>query len=291
MPLVLSLLLPVSVLTSFAAFLYFRATGGSVETAILVTSLFPLGLAMLLERLTPHRAEWNASHGDAVADWTSFAVLAGVVQPLLKWASPVLVVSLVGWLGQPAGPFPAQAPFAVQLVLVLLIAELGKYWVHRLHHTLAPLWWLHSLHHGSERLYALNNFRVHPLEYMIKHAFSLIPLLLLGAPADAILGYIAITQPVQMLQHVNLPLRHGWLNYIFSTNQLHRWHHSAKRGEGDSNYGSALVIWDQLFGTFLYPATAAEPARIGTYDAGRYPARESFHAQVLSMFRPPCCRA
>ncbi|MDZ4289605.1 MAG: alpha-E domain-containing protein [Prosthecobacter sp.] len=37
--------------------------------------------------------------------------------------------------------------------------EFGKYWAHRLHHRLAPLWWLHAMHHGSERLYALNNLR------------------------------------------------------------------------------------------------------------------------------------
>jgi sterol desaturase/sphingolipid hydroxylase (fatty acid hydroxylase superfamily) len=290
MPLLLNLLLPVSILASLAAFLYCRATGGPVELAILIASLAPLGLAMALEHLRPHRAEWNESRGDAATDWTSFAVLAGVVQPLLKWASPLIVVGVYGWIGRPAELFPAGTPFALQVLVVTLIAELGKYWVHRWHHTLPPLWWLHSLHHGTERLYAVNNFRVHPVEYAIKHTFSLLPLMLLGAPAEAILGYIAITQPVQMLQHVNLPMRHGWLNYIFSTNELHRWHHSAQRGEGDSNFGSALVLWDQVFGTFHYGAPGTEPERIGMYEQGKYPASEPFHAQVLSMFRPPCCR-
>lgn len=289
MTLIFTLLLPASILASLAGFLYARATGSSTETAILITSLVPLAIAMLLERWRPHRAEWSQSRGDVLTDWTSFAVLAGLVQPLLKWASPLIVVAIYGWTGEPVGSIFSGMPFGLQILVVTLLAEFGKYWGHRLHHTLPALWWLHALHHGSERLYSINNFRVHPLEYTIKHALSLLPLMLLGAPADAILGYIALTQPIQMLQHVNLPLRHGWLNYVFSTNTVHRWHHSTEQREGDSNFGSALVMWDQVFGTFHYPAEDAEPARIGLYATTSYPAGKSFFSQVLSMFRLPCC--
>ncbi len=291
MTLLFTLLLPASILVSMAGFLYARETGGSMETAILVTSLAPLAIAMLLERWKPHRAEWGQSKGDATADWTSFAVLAGLVQPVLKWVSPLIVVAAYSWEGEPVGQSFSGMSFPLQVLAVTLLAEFGKYWAHRWHHIVPSLWWLHALHHGSERLYSINNFRVHPLEYMIKHALSLLPLMLLGAPTDAILGYIALTQPIQMLQHVNLPLRHGWLNYIFSTNTLHRWHHSTVQGEGDSNFGSALVIWDQVFGTFHYPSEDAEPARIGLYASTSYPAGQSFLNQVFSLFRLPCCRA
>lgn len=290
MTLLFTLLLPASILASLAGFLYTRETGGSIETAILVTSLVPLAIAMLLERWKPHRRDWGQSRGDAVTDWTSFAVLAGAVQPLLKWVSPLIVVAVYGWIGEPVGSIFSGMPFVLQVLTVTLLAEFGKYWGHRLHHTVPALWWLHALHHGSERLYSINNFRVHPLEYMIKHALSLLPLMLLGAPADAILGYIALTQPIQMLQHVNLPLRHGWLNYVFSTNTVHRWHHSTEQREGDSNFGSALVIWDQVFGTFCYPAEDAEPAHTGLYATTSYPASKPFMNQVLSMLRPSCCR-
>ncbi len=289
MNLLLTLLLPASVLASLGAFLWARASGGPVEAAILLPSAAALGLAMWLERHRPLRADWNQPRGDRVTDWTSFAVLVGVVQPLLKWASPLLVVAAYAWVGEPDALFAAQTPFVLQLLVVTLLAELGKYWAHRWHHRWPALWWLHALHHGSKRLYSVNNFRVHPLEYALKHLLSLLPLMLLGAPVDALLGYIALTQPVQMLQHVNLPLRHGWLNYVFSTNELHRWHHSDQRREGDTNFGSALVIWDQVFGTFHHPGQSAQPDRVGLYDADKYPAGRSFLAQVLSMFAPACC--
>ena len=284
-------LLPGALLVSVGTFLYARHTGGDMELAILLSSLGVLGLAMLLERTLPHQAEWNRPRGDRLTDWSSFGLLAGVVQPLLKWLSPLLVVGLYGLMQSASGLFPVEAPFAVQVLLATLLAELGKYWAHRWHHTQPALWWLHALHHGSERLYSINNFRVHPLEYALKHGFSLLPLMLLGVPADVLLGYIALTQPVQMLQHVNLPLRHGWLNYVFSTNELHRWHHSSRPEEGNSNFGSAWVVWDLVFGTFHYPRAVPGPKTIGLYAASNYPAHRSYWAQVLSMFSPACCKA
>ncbi|MBX3660215.1 MAG: sterol desaturase family protein [Ramlibacter sp.] len=288
MSLLLTLLLPVSVLASLGAFAWARASGGSMELAVLGTSLVTLGTALWLERRHPYHPDWNRPRGDAATDWLSFAVLAGAVQPLLKWGSPLVVLAVYQWTGKPAG-FLSGQPFAVQLLAVALLAELGKYWVHRWHHSVPALWWLHALHHGSERLYTLNNFRVHPLEYAIKHTLSLLPLMWWGVPADVLLGYVALTQPVQMLQHANLPLRHGWLNHVFSTNALHRWHHSGLRHEGDCNFGSALVVWDKVFGTYR-PAGQQAPARIGLYSVGSYPANQPFFRQVLSMFQPACCR-
>lgn len=284
-------LLPGALLISVGSFLYARHIGANLELPIFLSSLAALGLAMLLERYMPHQTAWNVPRSDARTDWMSFGLLAGVVQPLLKWLSPLAVVALYGASEPATGMFPAGAPFALQVLLVTLLAEFGKYWVHRWHHTQPSLWWLHALHHGSERLYSVNNFRVHPLEYALKHSLSMLPLMLLGAPADVLLCYIALTQPVQMLQHVNLPLRHGWLNYVFSTNELHRWHHSSQPEEGNSNYGSALIVWDLVFGTFHYPREVSGPRAIGLYAASSYPAHRSYWTQVLSMFSPACCKA
>jgi hypothetical protein len=66
---------------------------------------------------------------------------------------------------------------------------------------------------------------------------------------------------------------------------------AAERGEGDTNFGSALVLWDQVFGTFRYPSADAEPARIALYAPITYPAGQTFVNQVFSMFRPSCCQA
>lgn len=45
----------------------------------------------------------------------------------------------------------------------------------------------------------------------------------------------------------------GWLNYIISGPELHRWHHSIKISESDHNYGNNLIVWDVLFRTRYLP--------------------------------------
>lgn len=276
------LFFPFAILVTMASFLYARATGGNLELAVIAPSVLVLALAMLFERLLPFRAAWNRPQGDARTDLASAGVLFAIVDPALKWLLPVALVALYGGAGPAPGPalFPVSQPFAVQLMAATLLAELGAYWAHRLHHTNRALWWLHALHHSSERLYALNNFRIHPFNYAIAHVCGMLPLLLIGTPADVLYGYLALTLPVLMLQHANLPLRSGVLNYVFSTNEVHRWHHSSAPGEGDSNFGRALVIWDIVFRTFRYRAGANMPEAVGLYRGSAYPAKASY-------WRPP----
>lgn len=277
---------------SFGTFLAARAAGGNLELAVIVPNVLILAAVAFAERRAPYRTDWSADQGDLRTDITSAAWLFAVADPLLKWGLPVLVLAFAGTgLRTAAAIFPIGWPFIAQVVAAALIAEFTSYWSHRWHHRLPALWWLHALHHGSERLYWLNNFRIHPLNYGINHVLGFAPLLLIGTPAEVILGYLALSYPVLMLQHANLPLHSGWLNYVFSTNEVHRWHHSDQVAEGDSNFGRALVLWDQVFGTYRYNPKANDPAAVGLYLPTRYPARSSFVQQIYSMFLPGCCRA
>lgn len=281
-------LLPVSLLASGLTFWYAIETGSDLQLAVIIPAVLVLLAGMACERLLPYRADWNVARGDTRTDAISAAVLFGVIDPLLKWGAPVLLTAQLASTGASAGW--AAMPFVLQVLAATLLAEFTSYWAHRLHHALPGLWWLHALHHGSERLYTLNNFRIHPLNYAINYLFGIGPLLLLGVSADVILAYLALTYPVLMLQHANLPLSSGWLNHMFSTNEVHRWHHADTPGEGDHNFGRALVLWDKVFGTFRYVPGRNDPRSVGLYPGHRYPARAPFRAQVLSMFLPGCCR-
>jgi sterol desaturase/sphingolipid hydroxylase (fatty acid hydroxylase superfamily) len=286
------LLLPAAIVFSLAVFLAARALGGNLELAVAVPAALVLALAAWLERRTPFRADWLRARGDLRTDLTSAALLLALVDPALKWLLPVAAIALAGMAVVPASAaFPASWPFAAQVMLATLLAELGSYWAHRLHHAYPALWWLHALHHGSERLYTLNNFRLHPLNHAINQMAGLLPLLAIGTPPDALACYLALSYPVLMLQHANLPLRSGVLNYIFSSNEVHRWHHSCDPAEGDRNFGRALVIWDLVFGTFRYRPGDNAPAAVGLYRESSYPAGAGFWQQVTSMLRPACCRA
>jgi sterol desaturase/sphingolipid hydroxylase (fatty acid hydroxylase superfamily) len=75
-------------------------------------------------------------------------------------------------------------------------------------------------------------------------------------------------------------MRFGWLNLVFNTPGLHRWHHSLDLREGNKNYGENLVLWDLLFGTYFDDSRRTPPAKIGIREA--MPA--TYLGQVLAPF-------
>ncbi len=279
-----------SVLTYSMAYWY----RWNLEHAVLGSTAFTLLTAILLEKVIPFNHHWNKNHGDLNTDLTSAAVLIGFVDPLLKLLSPLFVVSIYSALNQSSGPdLLGSLPLLMQVSIATLLIELGRYWSHRLHHVAKPLWRLHAMHHSSQRLYAINNFRFHPLNYMLNFLIGVLPVMVLGVSTEALLGYLAISQPVLMLQHANLNLKSGWLNYVFSTNEVHRWHHSNVAQEANSNYGNAIVLWDQLFGTFRFENDSKnQPTALGLFSSGSgYPSHGGYFKQLCSSIRPACCSA
>lgn len=275
------LLYPVAAFGGLAAWALGYGLGVPLEAVVLGWSLAMLAWGVWLERRRPFEPDWQHDPpGEACTDRCSALVLVGAVDPLLKAALPLAVLAV--WPEAPGW----QAPLVLQAVLALLWMELAKYASHRLHHEWGPLWRLHALHHSSERLYWLNNFRFHPLNYALNQALALGPLLGLGVAPEAISLALAFSQPVLVLQHLNADVRSGFWNRIFSTNEVHRWHHSAHPAEANANYGAALLIWDQLFGSYRWPEPGQRPARIGLFgNGGGYPVRAPYLKQLLG----GCC--
>ena len=79
-----------------------------------------------------------------------------------------------------------------------------------------------------------------------------------------------------------MDLKHGWLNYVIGTNEVHRWHHSSKYSEA-KNF-SVIMIWDHLFGTYYFPKDREMPERTGLGDETNYP-RHSYWQMLLLPFR------
>jgi sterol desaturase/sphingolipid hydroxylase (fatty acid hydroxylase superfamily) len=270
---------------SLASYSLAYAQGWSLELAVLMSTVVTLLAALVIERFLPYRIDWNQSKQDLKTDLTSAVVLVAVIDPLLKLLAPVAVItvySLVGW-NQPN--LLSDLPLLVQIVAVTLLIELGRYWSHRLHHSVTPFWWLHAMHHSSQRLYTINNMRYNPLNYAINFLIGALPAMLLAPSPEALFGYLALTQPVLMLQHANIDLKSGWLNYLFSSNELHRWHHSEDSSKANSNYGNAIMLWDQVFGTFRIESLNDQtPASVGLFESSnQYPSNGSYWAQLGSI--------
>ncbi|MGI9292521.1 MAG: sterol desaturase family protein [Pseudomonadales bacterium] len=223
--------------------------------AALAVFIFGFILIPLLEHLLPFRKDWNRSDGDTGTDIVHLIVGNGIVVNLEK---PLLVAALIGltsWLAGSVGGslWPDGWPLLAQLLLMLLIAEFGRYWVHVAAHKLPWLWRFHAVHHSPNRLYFLNAGRFHPLEKVLFQLPEVVPFIVLGTNIETITLYFTFNAIHGFFQHSNIRLRLGWLNYVFSLPELHRWHHSKKIEESDRNFGNNLIVWDLLFGTYFNP--------------------------------------
>jgi sterol desaturase/sphingolipid hydroxylase (fatty acid hydroxylase superfamily) len=162
---------------------------------------------------------------------------------------------------------PARLPPLVVIAIGVLGADFVRYWVHRLDHTLTPLWRLHALHHADDRPDVTTSFRHHPVEHLMLSASVWVAHGVLGASAEAMVIYGIITAVMSPLQHANLrfPARlERMAEWLFVTNALHLSHHSTDPREGGANFGIMFSIWDRVFGTYR----AVDPARAATMRYG-----------------------
>jgi sterol desaturase/sphingolipid hydroxylase (fatty acid hydroxylase superfamily) len=233
-------------------------------------------MAMILcEALWPYEAAWRRSHGDVLTD-LAHALVSGIgVSQLLRaatqTASVAAATTLAGWF--PGGLWPVAWPLWGQLALALTIAEFFQYWLHRLQHEQDWLWRFHAVHHSAPRLYWLNAARFHPVDIALLYVTGYLPLIALGCPPLVIALFAVFDAVFGMLQHANIDVRLGPLNYVFSMAEPHRWHHSRRLVEANTNYGSNLIVWDVVFRTFFLPRDRRPPVEIGIADMPAFPQR------------------
>ncbi len=227
----------------------FRSGLGPGLSVFIILSMVTTPL-LLIEGWMPYRQSWRRRLVRSGTDVVHLLFTAATTELFraLTFGGMVMVAAWVASLSH-GTLWPNHWPIAVQLVIAMVIGDFGTYWVHRLAHA-GPLWSIHAMHHTSDKLSTLSSGRNHPLNAVAAYASAVTPLILMGAGTEVLMTVGVFTGIHGMLQHCNADLRHGWLNYVFATADLHRWHHSTVRGESDTNFGSNLVIWDHVFGTF-----------------------------------------
>ena len=220
-------------------------------------------LYWLAEYLFPYRKEWNSPKGDLKNDIISGTVAYILLPIVLK---PVYVAALAGaaaWLAAQYGAalWPSDWPLVAQVVLMLLLGDAGRYWGHRLAHTVPFLWRFHAVHHSAQRLWWWNATRQHPVDKAWFMFTEMLFPVLLGADGVVLSLYFGVTAVCGYAQHCNIDLKLGPFYWFFNVVELHRWHHSKIAGESDNNYGNNLIIYDRLFGTYYHPERQGDSGR------------------------------
>lgn len=247
-------------------------------TAAVVVALF------VLERVHPYQRDWLHAKGDLRTDLIHNIVNAAIPQ-VYAIAFVGAATAGAGWLSGAIGLtlWPTGRPLIAQLLLALVIGELGTYWIHRLMHENQFLWRFHAAHHSAPRLYWLNAGRFHPLDLFTQYVLSVTPLILLGAGEGVIALHALFTAIHGMFQHCNIDIRLGPLNWFFSMAELHRWHHSKHLQEANTNYGANIIWWDIVFGSRYLPANRVAPTDIGIEKLPNFP--KGYLAHIASPFR------
>lgn len=239
-------------LATCAGLAWVIARAGWPPETLLIATWPAVAVCLIGERLLPHLPR-SPSRRAIVTDvlHTAISQLGG------GFVAGLVVERLAAASGRAV--WPVGIPIAIQVGLALIAAELVQYAWHRACHS-TVLWRLHEIHHTSPTLYWLAGSRFHPLEVAIVQTASFAPIAMLGAPAEVLGISLVVSAVLGMLQHANIDLRLGLLNWVFSGPELHRWHHSAELAEQRGNYGTVLIVWDVVFRTRKPPR---DPARIG----------------------------
>ena len=229
----------------------------SLPTAFVATTAVLFVVLMVLERLVPYRLAWRVSDGQLTNDVLHGALGSLAGSRLGQLVNDAIVVAIATHLMGTAdlsGSSPVQGwPFAVQLTVAVVVVDLARYLQHRLMHRVPWLWRFHRLHHDSTRLMVWKGGRAHVVERIVQSICMFLPVLLMGFSAEVVVWCMAIHSFLGAIAHANVDVRLGLVGTIINGPEQHRLHHSRDLVEGNSNLGSAFVVFDRLFGTWLDP--------------------------------------
>ena len=240
-----------------------------------------LGLFAVLataETLAPRRVRSQKRSQRWVTNW-GITIANTVLLRLMAVALPLLAVgAAVDAQAQGWGLFNAVAlPSWIEVIAAILILDLVIWGQHLITHKVPLLWRLHQVHHADVDMDVTTAIRFHPIEIGLSMILKIGVVYLLGPAALAVILFEIMLNGTAMFNHANirLPL---WLDAIVRrvlvTPDMHRVHHSVHRDEHDSNYGFALSIWDQMFGTYIaQPRAGHDDMEVGLEWQDDRPAR------------------
>lgn len=222
--------------------------------------------------------------------WSSNLGIVVLNTLVLRLAFPVLAVGAALW-AESAGfglLHWLAVPYALALPLAVLLLDAAIYGQHVLFHKVPLLWRLHRMHHADLETDVSTGLRFHPFEILLSMGIKMIVVVVLGAPAAAVILFEVLLNATSMFNHGNVRLSTSLdrgLRWLIVTPDMHRVHHSIHRDETDSNYGFNLSIWDRLFGSYRAQPRDGHEAMIIGIERFRDPRDLQLPRMLLQPFR------
>jgi len=210
---------------------------------IIPAMAIPMILLVVLEWVISARQKKGYYDGKDTVSSTVIGLVNVAISAFLKLAMFTLILffyNMVSW----------SIPTTWwSFILCIVSIDFCRYWAHRLGHVNRFWWATHVTHHNSNKYNWSTSFRLGWTQH-IKLIFF-VPIALMGF--DPVLFFICHqievlyqfwihTQYIKKLPRV--------IEYVFTTPSHHRVHHGKNAHYLDKNFGSTLIIWDRMFGTF-----------------------------------------
>jgi sterol desaturase/sphingolipid hydroxylase (fatty acid hydroxylase superfamily) len=231
--------------------------------AIVLAIMAVIAVVELIQPLFSHPAR----HKGRSTTNLSLTALTLTLNWVLTSAAAVLALALP--LQGPGIMQRLEIPFAVQVVASIVVLDFSfGYLSHLALHKVPILWRVHRVHHCDPFVDGTTTYRNHPLEGAWRFLSVIVPVWVVGLPAEAVVIHRLLSAINGILEHANIRL---WqpldrlLSLLWVTPQMHKIHHSRAADETDSNYGNILSIHDRILHTFT-PTERAFTVRYGLDD-------------------------
>ncbi|MBT8375270.1 MAG: sterol desaturase family protein [Bacteroidia bacterium] len=155
---------------------------------------------------------------------------------------------IINWL-------PEMPLWMYALLGVLLLDFFGAYLAHYVEHKVKPLWMVHLVHHTDHKVDTTTANRHHPIESLVRFAFTLLGVFVVGTPIALVFLYQSLSVVFTQLTHANIKLPRRVdkaMSYVLVSPDMHKIHHHYRLPYTDSNYGNIFSVWDRLLGTYMY---------------------------------------
>jgi sterol desaturase/sphingolipid hydroxylase (fatty acid hydroxylase superfamily) len=232
--------------------------GGAFGGLFLAVTLLFIGLEILYGQFANHDVEAAEGH-DLIETAASIGVAIG------DMAARVLtggISALPFFFLYNHRLFDIPLNSTASWVCLFVGVEFFYYWFHRASHSVRWLWATHAVHHSATHFNLSAAIRLGWTGQLTGAFVFFLPLAWFGFHPVAIAAMIAVGLLYQFFLHTALSVHLGPLEWVLNSPMHHRVHHASNAGCLDKNYGSTLIIFDRLFGTFA-SAPADERLRYG----------------------------
>ena len=248
-------------LTNVSIILTVMAVGALLETAVPMFGARPW-------RQDRRTANLGLTAPSFLSNWL-LASLAATAALALR---PAGLLAQRGW------------PVWIEIVIGIVVLDFSVgYLSHRTMHMWPAMWRFHQIHHSDPFVDVTTTYRTHPVETVWRFLFAIVPVWILGIPAEAVLIQRLLQATNGIIEHADIRL---WapldriLSLFWVTPNVHKIHHSRDVSETNSNYANLLTIYDRVLGTYT-PSDGAASVVYGLDEAD--PAATASLPALLSM--------